>query len=59
MKEENDNLILYLHQDAPVLVKLFFDKNLKVINYVKPTYDNDKRMSYVMNPDGTKEYLKY
>jgi len=57
IKQENEYLSLYLYQDACVILKLYFDYNCNIVHYALPKYDENIGVSYIINPEGNKEYL--
>ena len=57
IKLEKDKVLLYLYQDAPVVVKLFINSDCKVTNFALPKYDENRGCCYIINPDESIEYL--
>ena len=57
IKLERDKVLLYLYQDALVIVKLFINSDCKVTNFALPKYDENTGFSYIINPDESIEYL--
>ena len=57
IKTEKDIVSLYFYQDACLILKLYINSDCKVINYKLPEYDEKIGSSYIINPDGSIEYL--
>jgi len=57
IQQENEDVVLYIYQDACVIVKLFINSNCDVINYALSDYDENTGYSFIINPDGSIEYL--
>ena len=57
IKQENEDVSLYICQDASVIIKLFINSNCEIINYALSDYDENTGYSYIINPDGSIEYL--
>ena len=58
IKQESEGVSLYIYQDSNIIVKLFIDSECKVINHVLSQYDEALDLCYLINPDGSKEYLR-
>jgi len=58
IKQESEGVSLYIYQDSNVIVKLFIDSDCKVTNHVLSQYDEALDLCYLINPDGSKEYLR-
>lgn len=58
LKNEKDYIVIYLHDDAPVLGKLVLDSKGNVLRYLSSEYDENLRKSFIRNPDGSIEYFE-
>lgn len=57
LKNEKDNIVIYLHDDASVLGKLVIDSKGNILWYLASEYDEDLEKSFIRNPEGTIEYF--